>query len=458
MKNKNKTMLIAFLLFSLVFSFLYNANLSAYSAPTPTPTPPPVYTWPLSPEISAGGAIVIDAASGIILYDKNSKQSFYPASTTKLMTALISVEQGQLSDIVTASHNAVYSIGWDSSRLALKENESISFEDALYALLLDSDNDVAIALAEHVGGTYNNFIDMMNSRANELGCVNTHFSNPHGLDDTTHYSCPYDLALIMKQAVTYTTFTRISGSGNHVVPATNLTSETRAFLNTHLMLTKSAEKKIKYDGVYAGKTGHTSIAKYSLVTACKRNNLSVICVVMSCPSQTDTYNDTKKLLDYTFNNFENNTLKTSDSGSNNAFPMLFDESFIVPFDYKSPLSTDQPTLILPKNADHSRISTSIEYLKDGIYEDGKKQIGYVTYFFDNHLVGKSPVYLNQNLTSEPTPLPIKDEKKESPSKGWKLSKKALVKALISSFIVWLVGHFIVLYVIPERKRKQRIHK
>ena len=154
--------------------------------------------WPEPPEITAAAAVVMEASTGSVLYNKNAYDAYYPARTTKLMTSLLAIEQCPLSDVITCSRESVESIGWDSSRIGLVAGESIDMENALYAILLASANEVSYAVAEHIGGTADYFVSLMNERAADLGCVNTHFMNPHGLDHEEHYSCPYDLALIAK--------------------------------------------------------------------------------------------------------------------------------------------------------------------------------------------------------------------------------------------------------------------
>ena len=202
-------------------------------------------SWPIAPEITSPAAVVIEASTGTILYNKAAYDSYYPASTTKLMTAILAIEQAPLSDIVTCSYDSVNSIGWDSSRIGLVKGEQIDMENALYAILLASANEVSYAVAEHVGGSYRKFVNMMNQRAAELGCVNTHFNNPHGLDDPEHYSCAYDLALIARKAIEYNTFRRISGASYREIPPTNL-NVSRVFGNTHQIL----RKRISCEGVF----------------------------------------------------------------------------------------------------------------------------------------------------------------------------------------------------------------
>ena len=166
--------------------------------------PAPAYaddaSWPEAPEILSEGAVLIEASTGTILYNKNAFDAFYPASTTKLMTSLLAIEQCPLSEVITCSKDAVYKLEPGSSHIAMVPKEEMTLEHYLYAILLPSANDAAYAVAEHIGGSISNFVEMMNRRAKELGCVNTNFVNSHGLHNDEHYSCPYDLALIAKKS------------------------------------------------------------------------------------------------------------------------------------------------------------------------------------------------------------------------------------------------------------------
>ena len=213
MKHKLKRLLYGVLAAALVLSSAPCTALAEDQTPSAE--------WPTPPEIESAAAVVMEASTGSILYNKSAYDAYYPASTTKLMTSLLAIEQCPLSDIVTCSRASVESIGRDSSHIGLVAGESLDMENALYAILLASANEVSYAVAEHIGGTMENFVSMMNQKAADLGCVNTHFVNPHGLDHEEHYSCPYDLTLIAKQAIEYTTFRRVSGTYNHKIPATN---------------------------------------------------------------------------------------------------------------------------------------------------------------------------------------------------------------------------------------------
>ena len=362
-----------------------------------------VIKWPTPPEITSGGAIVMEASTGCILYNKSAYDTFAPASTTKLMTSLLAIEQCPLSDIVTHSHDAIYSIGWDSSRAGLVEGEQIDMENALYAILLASANEVSYAVAEHIGGTIENFVSLMNQRTKDLGCVNTHFINPHGLDDPEHYSCPYDLALIARKAIEYTTFRRISGSYYHQIPETNL-NVARDLGNTHQII----RKRIAYEGVFAGKTGSTSKAGNCLVTCAERDGMTLICVIMKAPNSATVYDETIALLDYGFKNFTLTPLAASETESKNAFPMLFEDEEALISDVSSPLSVNDTSLVLPKGATYSDLTKKVTLNPIDSFSIGKNAIGEISYYYADNYVGCADIlyYSSDETVVIPTPTPI----------------------------------------------------
>lgn len=432
--------------------------------------------WPTPPEITSGGAVVIEASTGAILYDKNAYEAFHPASTTKLMTSLLAIEQSLLSEIVTCSHDAIYSIGWDSSRAGLVEGEQIDMENALYAILLASANEVSYAVAEHVGGTLENFVSLMNQRARELGCINTHFVNPHGLDDPDHYSSPYDLALIARQAIEYTTFRRISGSYYHQMPATNL-NVARDLGNTH----KIIRKRISYEGVFAGKTGTTSQAGSCLVTCAERNGMTLICAIMKAPNSDTVYDETIALLDYGFKNFTLTPLAASETESKNAFPMLFEDEEALISDVSSPLSVNNTSLVLPKEALFSDLTKEVTLNPTRAFSTGKNTIGEISYYYADNYVGCADIlyYSIDDVvvipTATPTPAITDATTTTSDSKSEALEKdstttnavnvttedsnlRGIIIAIIAIAVVLVISLYIIMVELPYRKRRKAYYR
>ena len=209
--------------------------------------------WPENVSIESEGGIVMDADTGTVLYGKNIHKTYYPASITKILTALIVLEECELDEMVTFSHNAVYNVEAGSSSAGLDEGDVLSVKDCLYALLLKSANEAANALAEHVGGTVEGFAEIMNEKAASLGCQDSHFANPSGLNDPEHYVSAYDMALIGKAALQNETFVEINSTLYYDLPVTKRNPEGGRIYPGHKMLKKNMAEY--YEGCLGGKTG-----------------------------------------------------------------------------------------------------------------------------------------------------------------------------------------------------------
>ena len=255
--------------------------------------------------------ILIEANTGKILYEKNSNDVRFPASTTKIMTAILTVENCNLDDVATVSHNAVYSIPYDYTHASLKEGEELTIEQLLYALMIPSANDAAIVLAEHISGSVEEFAKLMNKRAEELGCKNTHFVNPNGIHSKDHTSTSYDLALMGKFAMQNSIIRKIVSTTQFTLPATNKYSKTdRIFNNSNDLL--STYSRYYYEGTTGVKTGYTGEAGNCIIASAKKNDFEVILVVLGGESTntglSQRYLDCKTLFDYAFNNYSLKTL------------------------------------------------------------------------------------------------------------------------------------------------------
>ena len=249
------------------------------------------------PDINSRAAVVIERSTNAILYGKNETTIRKMASTTKIMTAIVVLEnKSDLSEIVTVSSKAA-SIG--GSTMGLTSNLQISINDLLYGLMLCSGNDAAIALAEHVGGSIEGFADMMNQKAKELNLNNTHFVTPHGLDNDNHYTTAYELALLTNYALKNETFAKLVRTSNYTVM---LKSGPKNIHNTNELLGY-------LNGVYGVKTGFTNGANRCLVTSCKRNDLDVICVVLGADTKKFRTQDSTKLIEYAFKTYQMVNLK-----------------------------------------------------------------------------------------------------------------------------------------------------
>lgn len=256
--------------------------------------------WPQAPDIASEAAIIADLDTGTILYAKNATRSMYPASTTKLMTAYLTLANTTMDEVVTFSKNAIYSLPSGSSHIGMKIGESLTVKDCLYGLLLPSANEVATALAEHVSGSVSAFVDLMNTTADSLGCVNTHFANANGLQDPNHMTCAYDLYRIMAGCIHYSDFIRIASSTAYYREADQLLDRAIPMGTTNQMIKKDSE--YYYPSVVCGKTGWTEEAGRCLVTYASQDGRNLICVVMNAVDP-EQYQDTSRLLNYGFEHF-----------------------------------------------------------------------------------------------------------------------------------------------------------
>ena len=247
------------------------------------------------PVIQSEGAILMDASTGTLLYSKNGETRYYPASITKLMTALLVAEKCNLSEIVTFSKAATTNLESGAVTLGLTEGDKLTVEQSLYGLMLKSANEVANGLAEHVSGSVSAFSALMNARAKELGCTGTNFVNPNGLNSSSHYTTPHDMALIARAAYQNDTVKKVSSTLSYQIPATKKASA-RTVTMGHKMLNPGDSRY--YPGVIGGKTGFTSLAGNTLVTCVEKNGVRLIAVIMK--SKSTHYEDTKSLLDYGF--------------------------------------------------------------------------------------------------------------------------------------------------------------
>lgn len=288
----------------LFFTVLFSFCTTLVSAKELTVIPA---DWPQPPAIQSEAAIVMELSTGTILYEKNATQTMYPASTTKLMTALLTFQYANLSDTITFSSKAILSLIPGSSHIGMKIGEQLSVEDCLYGLLLPSANETANALAEYVSGSISDFVKRMNETAAELGCINTQFENPNGLHSANHYTCAYDLAIIMRECLQYEDFIRIDSTPAYVRQADDLLDRDIPMGTTNKMIRK--ESDFYTPEVICGKTGWTAESGRCLVTYASLNGMEIICVTMNAedPNQ---FKDTQLLLNYSFNGF--NLLRASE--------------------------------------------------------------------------------------------------------------------------------------------------
>lgn len=275
-----------------------------------------IENWPQGPSVYGKSAIVMDADTKAILYAKNIDDEHYPASITKIMTALLAAENGNLeTDKVLISQDSVDFLKPGDAYIGMRPGEEISLKDALYGVLLASANEVSHAVAENIGeklqGTgsgYEKFIQTMNDRAKELGATNTHFVNSYGLQDEEHYTSAHDMALISTEVFAHPELLEIMQTYEHTIGPTNLEQESRTFQQKHEMLARWNQHYYEY--CVGGKTGYTDEAGNTLITLADNEGMHLVCVEMETRGQ-HIYDDTKSLLDYGFANFKKEEVSQS---------------------------------------------------------------------------------------------------------------------------------------------------
>lgn len=347
--------------------------------------------WPSDISISADGGILMDINSGAVLYEKNSHEPYYPASITKILTALIVIENCSLDETVTFSNTAVNSLEPNSSILGARAGDTLSVRDCLYALLLQSANEVANALAEHCAGSMDAFAEMMNERVAELGCTDSHFANPSGLNDPNHYVSAYDMALIAKAAFNNPTFVEIDSTTYYDVPAGKLKQypDGWRYYAHHRMLRKN--DSLYYNGVIGGKTGYTSLAGNTLVTCAERDGMKLVAVVLN--GHQTHYSDTKALFDYGFKNFKSVPVANQDS----TYSKVADDLTISGIFSGSAtrLTVNKNSAVtLPADGSFSDVTSTLDYSLTDDAPDGA--IARIDYQYDGRLVGQA--YLEASVT------------------------------------------------------------
>ena len=277
---------------TLLVFFVVNINIRVSAKASPPP------------DVTSDGAILMDAQTGEILYNKNIDTQYPPASTTKIMTTLLTLENCKMDEMVTVGANPPRVIGISSS-IGLREGEKLSVKDLLYGLLYLSGNDCAETLAEKIGGTSQNFVKMMNKRAKQLGCKNTNFVNPDGLYDDKHRTTPRDLALIMNELMKHKEFIDIAGGSDYTISPTNIHPKGIPLANEDKLVLKRS--KFYYPNAEAGKTGYTVQSLHSYVASAKKGDQRLIVVLMHDQNKNTMYQHfilSKELFEWGFNNFE----------------------------------------------------------------------------------------------------------------------------------------------------------
>lgn len=428
-------------------------------------------TWPQGPSVYAEAAIVMEASTGLILYEKNIHNTYYPASITKILSALLIIENSSPGEVVTFSRDAVFKVDLDSSRIGIDVGEQLTIQQCLYGILLESANEVTYAAAEHVAGNIEEFARMMNERAKEIGCMNSNFVNPHGLPDDNHYTSAYDMALITREALKNDTFRKIFGTRTYQIPPTNKQSETRYLRNHHKFVLK---QEYNYDGTVGGKTGYTSKARYTLVTVAKRGDLELICVVLKDDTSSHQYEDTMKLLDFGFNNFSIYPIYELESVDvQKETPFFTRYNSMLDYANTSIKTDEKGYLVLPNTASFEDAKREVIFYPEAEINEGRNVIGKISYTYGGKYVGGADILFNnadtpklnhyyvdrkevQNNAGETNEdNPPDDDSEQTKSNGY---FRPVITAIIVGFFVLVIGLYFVLVEMPRLKRRKAYYK
>lgn len=343
-----------------------------------------VDNWPTGPVVSAESAILIDADTGAILYAKNIHQKEYPASTTKILTTLIASERCSMDEIVDFSYDAVHDIDPGSNHIAIEPGEQLTMEECLNAILIRSANEVSFAVAEHISGTtWQDFGDIMNERAKELGCVDSHFVNPNGLPNEDHYTSAYDLAMIGKaffanEALCKMTMTHML----HILPSERQPDDIMEVNKMELI----PGGKYAYPYLVGCKTGYTDAARSTLVSCAEKDGMKLICVVMR-DENPNYYEDTISLFDYGFSNFGKVNIAQTETKYNIENPGSFYSSNDIFGNSKPILELNQSDCITLPNT-----ITFEDAVSDISYDNTDPgQVAVITYTYHDVVLGTASI-------------------------------------------------------------------
>ena len=404
--------------------------------------------YPEAPEIEGHAAILIDMDTGAILYSKNEHEKLYPASITKIMTGLLTVENCAMEDTFAFTHDIINALPWDAAKYGYVAGEEVGIRDLMYVLLLRSANEVAVGMGIKIAGSEEEFGKLMTKRAKEIGAVNTNFVNATGLHDDNHYTTAYDMALIAMEAMENATFAEVWGTPSYIVNPTNVEPDVVRIWNRHEMLVNRGTQY--YSFAKGGKTGYTDEAGRTLVTYASRDGRNLMCVVMKSGTTT-VFNDTKLLFEYGFGEFTNISIKGNESRfgqSNDSYFVgrehLFDSELNL-------MELTEGYVTIPKESQLENIGYELTYVEqtaDGIMANIEYRIG-------DRSLGKTSLRLNVNKDGDSEASPYKDEETQEIQKKKELPINIYVVAGILAGIVVLI---MVIRILRRTSGKRKIKR
>ncbi|MCD7864235.1 MAG: D-alanyl-D-alanine carboxypeptidase [Lachnospiraceae bacterium] len=414
--------------------------------------------WSTGPEISSETAILIEAETGTILYEKNMHQQMYPASITKILTCLIAEEEGNLDDSVTFTQEVLDTIPADSSRIWVNAGESLTLDECLQAILIASANDVAAGVAEYIAGSLDEFADLMNERAAELGCEDSHFANPHGYHDENHYTSAYDMAQIARAFFSVDLLCTYSSSTTlHLYPSAGRDVETLENSKNQLLSGRTYE----YEYLVGSKTGFTDQAGQTLVSCAQKDGMRLICVVMNAESP-QQYVDTIELFEFGFNYFSTVNISENDTTYVSGISSYDVDVIDVLGDSTPLLSMDTDAfVVLPNGADFLSVSSYIT-----LAEEEESGLATVHYLYDGHAVGSARIYMNvsetesaaaattagENVGELEAEQAVISKESEEPAAGRRVLFINIRNLLIAVIVIAAIGFFFYFFRKPIRRR------
>lgn len=453
------------------------------------------FIWPSGPSVNADAAIVMEVTTGLILYEKDIYTAYYPASITKVLTALLALENCSMNEIVTMSDAAEHNVY--GSRIGLVSGEQVTLRDAMYGMLLESANEVSYAIGEHVAakvnhssGSMEEFAALMNARVKELGGVNSNFLNSSGLHEAEHYTCAYDMALIGKEAIQYSDFRKIAGTRTYTIPPTNK-NVARPVANHHRFIRKT----MNYDYAIAGKTGGTTEALTTLITFAEKDGLTLVAVVLHVDTALHAYEDTINILNFAFENYSLYSIRDTELDLELSFPPLFSQTAAFSDTEDSLVYIGKNSnVVLPNSANFSDATKTITYTPVEEFVHGDNIIGQISYQFAGKYIGFADIiYYNPDYPftraefealwpsymvppdivfqeDNGTYVPIhpgtqgenpNETVSEAEEKGKKPRWLPIVLGVLAAVIVLLIGWYIIRIEMPHYRKKRaykRRHK
>lgn len=400
-----------------------------------------VENWPTGPNVYAASAIVMDIDSGAVLYGKQIDEKRYPASITKLLTVLVALENANLTDKITFTDECLNFLEWDDANIGMRVGEEITLEEALYGVLLASANEVSYAVAKNVGENlgigYDGFIELMNERAQELGCKNSHWVNANGLHDENHYTTAYDMALIASAVYQKEDFQRIEQTLEYKLGKTNLVEEERILDQNHKMLWP--ENYYYYPYAKAGKTGYTDQSKTTLVTMADNGNMRLAAVVLG-DYGVDAYEDTRNMFEYGFGNFRK-VMLSEQSKSEDI------ESF----------ADSNAYIVLPEAVDFTNVDCEIQLSDSDV---NNADMATAVYTYQGNIIGKAEVKVSDVYKAKQSAAVTekKDSKKSTQTgaaKDEEISWKGYLPLIVMGGItVAILFVFLPIWLHLQRKRRK----